>query len=639
VAGGTGRRCGGGTPVAPGPAYGPGPVISNVGLDLRRFTPEGSSSVCVPEGCAPRLIGQDEARREAFVAKTAGHRERVYAIAPDGGSTFLFNSDFFRTPAVSSLMTDPQTGSSVLSLGGTAPQQVVLDDGFVEVSRSTIPLTSSEPWFRIGFGLKQTHAFMHAPYTGGGGSSGCPLYTPPEVCSPPPLAKRLPWPVFTELYGELVPVDSMVRAGDVLFWVSALQDASSGYAIEAGPRGGMWIHRESGATDQWASPEQLISLADALAADSLLTTPLSPARQISVAPSGAALCFTDFTGRLFTVTIAEGRPSALSLAQATNAHGCAYAEDGTLAVLEKDSIVVGGQRFSAASVGDTSGESLHRAGSGWIARMTQGDPSAARVEARCFDASGGPTGEVLHVSALTVEDGLVYWLERLDTLSGRSQAPGTQQGRAFVATVADFCAGRFTETLWVKNEREASNLWADLYRGIIDPTEPFKVLHGMLARRPDGLFLVSSRGVDSKERGGVDARGKFLFEFPYRVLPAFHPVNGAPELPTHTPWRRKTGSFSLVHALPAFVTAMATVPGAVPANYGEVGRAECLGRPCVPYVVGPPPVAPGDAGVESPDAGMTSPPPGTSGCGCGHVPVPLVALLLSWALGRRRRLD
>lgn len=632
------RRCGVVSAVAPGLAYGPGPVISSVGLDLRRYTREGSSSVCVPEGCAPRLLGQDEGRGEVFVAKTSNLRERVYAVGRDGGATFLFDSSFFRAAEVGSLWVAPQTGTAALALGGASSRVLVLDHTFTEVGTPSIAVTSNEPWFRSGFGVKQTHAFMHAPYLGGSGSSSCPLYAPPEVCTPPPLAKRLPWPAFTDLYGELVPVDARVRAGDVLFWVSALQDASTGYAVEAGRRGGVWIHRESGATDQWASPEALGRRADPTAAASLAATPLGPARQLSVAPSGGALCFTDFTGRLFTLSIVDGRPSSLSLAQAAHAHGCAYAEDGSLAVLEKDAIVVGARRFAAATAGDTTGEALHRAGSGWIARMTQGDASSARVEARCFDAAGARTGEALHVSALTVEDGLVYWLERLDTLSGHSPAPATQQGRAFVAPVADFCAGRFTETLWVKKEREAANLWADVYRGVIDPTEPFQVLHGMLARRPDGLLLMSSRGVDSRDRGGADARGKFLFEFPYRVLPAFHPVNGSPGLAAHTPWRRKTGSFSLVHAMPAFVTAMATVPGAVPASWGEVGRAECLGRACAPYVPGPAPVEPPDGGAEEADAGVTSPlpmPTQPSGCGCGQGAAPMLLVLLAWVLARR----
>lgn len=633
------RRCGVVSAVATGLAYGPGPVISNVGLDLRRYTREGSSSVCVPEGCAPRLLGQHESRGEIFVAKTLGHRERVYAVAADGGSTFLFDSSFFRAPAVSSLWTDPRTGSSAMALGGAADRLVVLDDALVHVGTATLPLVPSEPWFRTGFGHKATNAFMHAPYLGGSGSTSCPLYTPPEVCSPPPLAKRLPWPAFTDVFGELVPVDSRARPGDVLFWVSALQNAATGYGVEAGARGGLWLHRESGATDQWASPEQLASVADAAARASLASSPFGAARQVSVSPSAATLCFTDFTGRLFTVSIVEGRPAAVVLVQAADAHGCAFAEDDTLAILEKDSIVIGARRFSVASVGDTTGESLHRAGTGWIARMTQGSPSSARVEARCFDGSGAPRGEVLHVAALTVEDGLVYWLERLDTLSGTTSAPASQQGRAFTATIEDFCAGRFTETWWVKNEREAQNLWADLFKGVIDPTEPFQVLHGALARRPDGLLFVSSRGVDSKERGGPDARGKFLFEFPYRVLPAFHPVNG--ELVKHEAWRRKTGRFSLVHPWPAFVTALALVPGAVPAAWGEAGRAECLGSSCAPYVVGPAPV---DAGVQAlPDAGTTTPSPPGSMMGCGCRAVDPAALGLSLLLltmhprGARRR--
>lgn len=627
------NRCGAVSAVAPGLAYGPGPVISNVGLDLRRYTREGSSSVCVPEGCAPRLIGHDEARGEAFVAKTLGHRERVYAIAPDGGTTFLLDSSFFRAPSVSSLWTDPRTHTAALALGGASERLLVLDEAFVRVGAATLPLVPSEPWFRTGFGFKGTSAFMHAPYLGGTGSSSCPLYTPPEVCSPPPLAKRLPWPFFIDLYGELVPVDARARPGDVLFWVSSLQNAATGYGVEPGQRGGLWLHRESGATDQWASPDELARVADEAARTSLAATPFGAARQVSLAPSGAALCFTDFTGRLFTLTLVDGRPAGLALVQPTEAHGCAYAEDGTLAVLEKDRVVAGARRFSAATVGDTTGESLHRAGAGWIARMTQGDPSSALVEARCFDASGTLTGEVRHVAALTVEDGLVYWLERLDTLSGVTQAPATQQGRAFTATVEDFCAGRFTETLWVKNEREARNLWSDLFRGVIDERDAFQVLHGALVRRPDGLLFLSSRGVDSRERGGPDARGKFLFEFPYRVLPAYHPVNGA--LPQHTPWRRKTGSFSLVHPLPAFVTAMALVPGPVAPTYGEAGRAECLGHACVPYVVGPPPAEPMDAGAALPDAGATPTPPAATGCGCGSGTAPMALLLLAWSVGRR----
>src|SRR5690606_1560716 len=117
-----------------------------------------------------------------------------------------------------------------------------------------------------------------------------------------------------------------------------------------------------------------------------------------------------------------------------------------------------------------------------------------------------------------------------------------------------------------------------------------------LARRPDGLLLVTGAGADSPDRGGADATGRFLWDFLWRLYPAYRPVEG--QVAAHAPWRRAAQVQMLVHPQVAGVSAMALAPGATPADYGESSRYECLGHPCVPWTAPP---------VEPPD---DDPPPG-----------------------------
>jgi hypothetical protein len=625
-----GIRCSAVRVAGKGVAFGYGPLLGGTS-ELRRYTPTGWSRVCIEGDCVVRPRGADEATAELLVTHTVNGRERLFGLGADGGLGFLLDSRFLDSFAVSSAWVDPVNRTLLLGLptGGARDRALTLGPTFEPLGPSAPALTPDGPWFRHGFQLKRQVGFMHAPNQGGG-SSSCPRWAPPEACSPSPGAKRLPYPVFIDVHGELLPVDGRVRPGDVVFWVNALM---VGGGTAAGDFGGLWLHRESGATDLLLPLSDWAGRATSEAAASLAALAPRAARQLALSPAREALCVALDDGRLFEWSLADGLLTSLRLVQPSGVRGCAYAADGTLAVLEATRTVVGGAEFAVPA--GQQGERLHATPSGWIVELSRPGQSVFQQSARCLDPAGQPVGaEVSAVAALAYQGGVVTWVEVVDTLTRTATTPAEAQGMAYASRLDPFCAGEREEVVAVRGPAQPESLWKNVFETVIGFGEGLLVPGGALARRPDGLLLVGAFGSDTRDRGGADSTGKFLYELFWRVMPAYHPLQGE-GIAAHAAWRREDELQIIPHDWPASVSAAATVPGEVPADWGEATRYECLGRGCTPYVL--PAGATTDGGVTpGADAGPTGPGGPPTGCGCGAAQLEALLAAALFLLLRRR---
>jgi MYXO-CTERM domain-containing protein len=400
-----------------------------------------------------------------------------------------------------------------------------------------------------------------------------------------------------------VPLASdALQPGDVLFWSNSFQDSSVASQVEGYA---LWRYSEFGGTEVWLENTALAAFADTGGRASLDAKPLEGVGQLSFSPDGTKVCFTDNELRLWVLSLAAGRPTALSLERATGAVACRYDRDGTLAVLTPTALEVPGQ--APVATGLSTGAVLARAKSTWLVQA---------VEEPALCITNGTVVQRAAVSALFAADDLVYFIDA--------------RGHAGAASVEAFCAGTFQDEFSTHED-----LWLATFNPF-NTNYRVEVPRGTLVRRPDGEVLygavVPYRIKSTEPRRDPTAMHPFL----WRLRPTWAERVPFLGLGRHADWRRNEDTRTLVHPVPKMVSAMDVFPGALPTDWGRRADVQYLGATPPPYV---PPTPQVDAGVplKEPDAG-TEPTPMPTGCGCQSVDGANVGgLVLAWLAARRKR--
>lgn len=560
-----------------------------------------------------------------------GFKPDRYIFAVDGeaprGLRLLGSARLWAMSAAGWLKPVGDTPLDVLgSVDGPGAQSVSIDPWGREVMRLDRPASPAffHDTFRNGATAQHSIAFMGAPAEFGAGD--CPWWADPLVCGNP-AANNLPIVRFVPLYGELTPISPRLMPGDIAF--------------AAGDE--LWLHREQGGVHSWLPRARWVELATPAArADLIAERAAAKITHLAFAPDAERLCAVMSDGRLFEWTLREGLPVQLDLLRAEGVKACAY-EAGGQRLIATDRAVEREGAPPLALDGERTTLGLQRSGDTLLVHRM--DVYTGPLVQCVPLAPGGRSGERASVAALTVDGGVVSWVEAINTRD--QQPPISTRGHGWVASLDDLCANAQPREHLAVGEDNAhpEQLWHKLHRlgAMLDPGDTLKVVHGVMARRPDGVLLMSSIEPRTRVRGTGSFGGEYIYAYPHRVTPSYEPLPGAMPIAAHDGLRRGQARIIPIHNTLINITAMATAPGEVAADYGLSSKYDCWEGGCqrVASPVKPPsPPAPEPEPEPAPEPPEDEAP---ASCLCAHSSTPprgpsalwSVAVLLALAWRRR----
>jgi hypothetical protein len=400
--------------------------------------------------------------------------------------------------------------------------------------------------------------------------------------------------------GEVVPDAPGLRPGDVLAWTLD----------------GLWVYRENGAMVRLAGGERLIALADEAARSFLVGEALGPTTivdgvQLAVRPDRAEACLVDALGRSYRIALADGEPTAITLAEAAGVLGCAYDEEGRRHTLGTDGLRLvvrdeaGAEVAGGALPTSTAPRGLFAARDGagervWIVDTLGSTPDEPGTTACLRAGEARATG--IDAAGLDVHGDAVVWIDAVL----RSFPVDDASVRA--ATVDDFCAGRAGERAHPPGAR---NVYHQIYEPLLGGSPSggapsISCDDAVLALRPDGRFLVAAR------RGVTPGLDASVLGYLALQAGAWALDGGGTPIASHDAWRRdQAGGITLASPERGF-RAITVVPGPVPRGWGASVSLEVPSAP-------PPGVDAGmtpDAGIVGLDAGVAPPREEPARCLC-----------------------
>jgi hypothetical protein len=491
-------------------------------------------------------------------------------------------------------------GRWLVSSGDVGLEARVFDGAFRHLPvRQVAAIGQLEQFFGDGVGVEGAWAYLSLPpqtgETGGCSCVGSICLCGFDSSRAPPTPRIVPAVDRT----LMVPVPDGLEPGEVVMTARGPGRDAASYPFEGR---GLFRITTLGGVAPWLDEDDLARLGDEALRASLAETPLANLDDVGISPRLDAVCVVEPEhGRAIEITLDETSHLETSARLvATDAVGCAYDDEGRLALLRGRAIDVGGE--SIALDGSAPPRTLEHAAGRYLVLDEDG-------ALECVDgalAHARPDVRLLTLSPIDV-DGVVALIER--------------EGSGRLARVEDLCSGLgASDALSI----DGTFTLVDQLTAVTSAIR-YEARGATIAIAPNGLLYgalwapVAGSGELLDPMLNINQGITFAL---HRFRPAYPPITPERRIEAIDPWRLATDPWPIarVHSpigsprtagavFPSEVRALSLVRGG-----GIVEPWERRGLAPYEAWTAPPPSP--DAGVAGLDAGRVEMPPTASGCTC-----------------------